>query len=59
MHAFNTVVIFLVIVISMLCVLVFLGIELYDRLTGADSKRQAELARLRLLEDDEDGMYPR
>ena len=59
MHAFNTVVIFLIIVVALLVLAIFVGIEIFDRVTGADVKRQAELARLRQLDDDEDGMYPR
>lgn len=54
-----TVFVFCFIVGLCLAFIVFVAIETYDHITGADVKRQAQLDRLRQLEDDEDGMYPR
>lgn len=47
---------FIVIVFALIVVIVLAAIEAYDRITGADIKRQAQLDRLRQLED-EDGSY--
>lgn len=49
-----TVTLFLVIVGAVVVVVVLAAIEAYDRITGADAKRQAQLDRLRQLEDEED-----
>lgn len=44
---------FLVIVFAIFVVSILAAIEAYDRITGADKKRQAQLERLRMLEEDD------
>lgn len=50
---------FVIVVLASIAFLVVVFLECYDAITGADVKRQAQLDRLRQLEDEEDGMYPR
>jgi hypothetical protein len=47
---------FFVMCLSVLIVGVFAAIEIYDKVTGADAKRQEQLERLRRYEE-EDGDY--
>jgi len=44
---------FLIFVVAIASVLILAAIEAYDRITGADTKRQAQLDRLRQLEEDD------
>lgn len=44
---------FIVFVFAILSVVILAAIEAYDRITGADIKRQAQLDRLRQLEEDD------
>jgi hypothetical protein len=54
MEDFVTVTLFLIIFGAIVVVVVLAAIEAYDRITGADAKRQAQLERLRRLDDEED-----
>jgi hypothetical protein len=44
---------FILFVVAIVSVLILAAIEGYDRITGADIKRQAQLARLRQLEEED------
>ena len=44
---------FLIFVVAISAVVILAAIEGYDRITGADAKRQAQIDRLRQLEEDD------
>jgi type II secretory pathway pseudopilin PulG len=50
---FVHVTLFILFVVAIVSVLILAAIEGYDRITGADKKRQAQLDRLRQLEEDD------
>lgn len=41
-------------IVAIVALVVLGSLEIYDRITGADVKRQAQLDRLRQLEEDDD-----
>jgi len=49
---FGEVTVGLIAIVLVLALAVALLIELYDRVTGADKKRQEEIERLRFLEEE-------